>query len=388
MTRQRSQPLDGQTLDAMRRRVAFWRREMSDQILAQFHVSPPLTQEHQAMKVEPMDGNNPPLYDDVPKMLREFESAIPPTLRRREIADDGIDIPATMPDLQFGNGLTGAMLGASLKVFSTATHTTTFNEPVVRQPSDLKRLRFDEDNSWTRRCLDCLRFFAEHARRPFLLHLMATYEGGNFVASLRGETQAIYDFADDSALLREMYRFGYEMGARFFEMRRDIVKPFNEITLGQGAFADLDPMFGLPWMDTDIYALCAPAVFERHGLEWKQKMIDRFGGGRMYIHMLGLHLVAAAGKLERLTDLAFQDDPKCPRSFERRDAIRQATKDTPLVFGPCSFKEFLDAMRERSLPGGSIYTVSVPSDAATADVQRAAAAARAYRAPAGLEGKG
>ena len=369
---------------AMERQVAFWKRRMSDQILVSFDLPSP-SPETRTAAADSVADTHPPLFDDVPKMLRDFEATLPDTVPERAVQDDTIGIPGWMADQQFGNGLTGAMFGATLQIASTRRHTMTFNAPVIREWSDLASLRFDAHNAWCLRCLDCLRYITEHASKPFLLSLMVTNEGANFAVSMRGETQALFDFADQAPQVRQLYELGLESGARFFELRRAIVKAFNERLLGRGTFSDLHPYFGVPWTDTDTDALCAPAVFARHGLEFKQKMIDRFNGGMVYIHALGLHLVPVIGQVKRMTQLSFADDPKCPHPFDRRVSIRNDTFDTPLYMA-CEYGEFIAALRAQTLPGGMHYAVSVPAGVNVSELNHVMDTVRGYRSPGRLAG--
>ena len=63
------------TKRAMDRNVAFWKREMSDSILVEFGAEGDVTLN--AVKTEGVVCHDiKPLYDNVPKMLKDFEKEI------------------------------------------------------------------------------------------------------------------------------------------------------------------------------------------------------------------------------------------------------------------------------------------------------------------------
>ena len=119
------------TRQAMDRNVAFWERRMSDQILASFDAEGDVTLSAVLMMDGKVSEEYPALYDDVPRMLRDFEAGIThEELRGNDgIWDDDIRIPQAWPELQFGNGMPGALFGAKVITTSTGDHTYTFNEP-------------------------------------------------------------------------------------------------------------------------------------------------------------------------------------------------------------------------------------------------------------------
>lgn len=370
---------------AMARLSRFWNRQESDRVLVNFHrpaerAAPAGGDEHRRRR-EPSKETEAPLYENLPALLKMKESQLPAPQTKR-LADDDDRVARIMPDVEFGCAVIGAIFGGRMRAFSTAGAwytTDAYCEPVISDWNRLADLRFEIENEWAQKVLSCLRYFVDHATRPYALALMHVMEGANFISLMRGETQGLYDFVDHPAEVRELYELGYESGARLFEARRDTVREHNERVHGDAAYAALVPQELLPAMDTDTDAYAGPAIFEEFGLEYKQKMLDRFGGGRLHIHTLGLHLVPAAGRLESLTELSFCDDPKCPRAFDRRIEIRRDTFDTPLNLS-CDLDEFAAALQERTLVGGARYNVWVPPPTAHEDLARLLQQARGYEA--------
>ena len=341
----------------MARQIKFWKRLAAEEILVEFGAEDDITLSPTKTKGA-VSTKYPPLYDDIPGMLEDFESTIDPEsfLKTPEINDDGVPIPIAWPELQFGNGMAGAMFGGELNTVSTRDHTYTFNEPVVNEWSDAESLYFDRDNIWVRRILEALKFFIENGRKPFVVRPFFIYEGADFIVSMRGTTRSFYDFADDPPGLMELYELGRNTGIGFFEMKLKIIKEHNEKLIGNKVYSDMAPIHGIPMLDMDAYALCSPEVFEKYGFENKQKIIKHFGGASFYIHALGNHIIPIARELEDLTELWLFDDPKCPRYFDDRVKWRKMTYDIPLQFY-CTVKEFIEALEEKTLPGGTKYNL-------------------------------
>ena len=344
-------------LAAMERHISFWKKEMRNKILAEFGAEGDITLE--PVKTEGVvSGDYPPLFDDIPKMLEDFESYIniSDTPEKWKIEDDVIQIPVAWPELQFGNGMGGAIFGAKLITTGTADHTYTFNEPVITDWPQVYDLEFDSNNEWVKRILSALEYFINNASMDFIVRPFFIYEGLDFIVSMRGTTQAFFDVADKPAELKVLYDIGRDAGIKFFEMKRDIIKDRNEKIIDHCSYSDMAPVHSVPMLDMDAYALCPPEFFEEYGFENKQKILDHFRGGSFYIHSLGRHIIPLASDLKNLTELWLFDDPKCPRYFDSRINWRKITGDIPLQIY-CYFAEFVKALEEKTLPGGVKYNV-------------------------------
>ena len=344
-------------LGAMDRHISFWKREMSDSILAEFGAEGDVTLE--PVKTEGVVSREfPPLYEDVPGMLEDFERSIDISemTEKWQVTDDSVQIPIAWPELQFGNGMGGAIFGARLITTGTADHTYTFNEPLITDWAQVYDLRFDSKNEWVRRILSALEYFKDNASRDFVIRPFFIYEGLDFIVSMRGTTQAFFDVADRPAELKILYDKGRDAGIRFFEMKRSVIQEHNEAIISHKEYSDMAPIHSIPMLDMDAYALCPVEVFEQYGFENKQKILDRFNGGSFYIHALDRHIIPPAAELENLTELWLFDDPKCPGYFEDRIHWRKTTNDIPLQLY-CNLGEFIKALEEESLPGGVKYNI-------------------------------
>ncbi|MCL5772125.1 MAG: hypothetical protein M1479_07615 [Actinobacteria bacterium] len=351
------------TYEAMDRNVKFWKRELSDQILLYFYMGNLLRNDGSIyLPGGEVSGRNPNLFDDYTRLLKIFLEDVElekNTSYNQEILDDDLKIPIAYPELDFGNGMMGAIFGGKVIATSSQRRTYTFNEPVIKEWSQINNLIFDPNNKWVKKITDCLKFFVDKDKENnYLIRLFIIEEGANFVVSMRGTTQAFYDLADNPPELRELYSLGYKVGSEFFEMKREIVKKHNENILDNKEFADLAPIHSVPLLDMDAYALCSPKIFETIGFEYKQKILNHFKGGLFYIHALGSHIVPIAAYLDDLTEIFLHDDPKCTKYFDRRVEMRRQTFNIPLEMF-CNYKEFIKALEEKTLPGGVKYIMLV-----------------------------
>ena len=343
--------------EAMKRHILFWKREMVDRILIEFGAESDATLE--AVKTEGVVSQDyPPLYENIPKMLDDFEKTIKITdiLKKSKIKDDSITIPIAWPELQFGNGMGGAIFGADLITTGTEDHTYTFNEPLITDWQQVYDLRFDSNNKWVQRIVAALRYFIKNSSKDFIVRPFFIYEGLDFIVSMRGTTKAFYDVYDRPAELRVLYDIGREAGIKFFEMKKAVVQEHNERVIDYKEYSDMAPIHSVPMLDMDAYALCSPRTFMDYGFENKQKILDHFKGGSFYIHALGRHIIPAAAKLDNLTELWLFDDPKCPEYFWDRIHWRKMTNDIPLQIY-CRLEEFIRALVEKTLPGGVKYNI-------------------------------
>ncbi|HUT75198.1 MAG TPA: hypothetical protein VM221_10255 [Armatimonadota bacterium] len=363
----------------MERCISLWHREMGDQILVGF--SRPNFRTPISVLEGQLSPDQPPLYDDIPRLLKSMEDHVDTSSHPwDEIDDDTSGIPIFMPDCEFGCGVMGAMFDAPVIQYSTPKHTITYNTAIVSGAEDVARLACNPDNAFIRQVLSGLRYFVAHARKPFAIILLHALEGGDFLVAMRGETQALLDLADGAPFVDDLFQLGLESASLLFELRRDIVIDYNVAVYGDREYAWLAPQHLQPTLDTDTDVMCSPQLFAAYGLRYKQEILNRFGGGSLYIHTRGMHLVPLAGQLQNLTQLRFCDDPNAPRAFDCRIEVRRQTFDLPLHFEGCQLAEFAAALDDRSLPGGSYYAVSVPDDTPAKEVARMVEGARAYHA--------
>jgi len=380
--------------DAMDRWVAFWRRQMPDRILAMVGVKsrsrrPSAWQtyiEEKGLKTE-RSYDRPPVFEDLHALLEQYKvrygGGFDPDAEK-PVKDDGVGLPTACPTVHFGEGVVGALFGGRLKFASTDVKTESICEPVVTDWAQLDGLKFDEENPWLRRVLDCLRFFVRHAWGRFVLQPYCTIDALNFVVVMRGTTQAFLDVLVNRAEVRRLMEIGLDAAVRYWNLQRGIVEENNKAVIRHDEYASMCPGHAGAGLSVDAYGLCSPSVYEEMGFEFTQRLIDALGGGFLHVHSNGAHLVPLVGRLKGLTELTLGDDPHCERYFPRLREIRECTGDLPLRV-TCTIEEFTGGLKAGTLPGGVAYTVQGGLD--SVDVaNRLMDRVREYRAQVGAHG--
>ncbi len=369
---------------AMDRWIAFWKREMPGEILAQVRARQPSSQpsrwiayvKENGLETEKL-GSRPPMFENLDRMLEIYEVRASGGWPERRVRDDTVQFQSFCPTVNFGEGISGALFGGRIRFASSDVKTESVSDPVITDWSQLDGLGFDAGNEWVQRIVGVLRHFVENGNGGYCLHPYCTIDGLNFAVVLRGATQAFVDVIEHEAPLRRLFDLGYETSVGLWNLQRAVVEGHNRAVIQHDEYAELCQCHAVPGLSIDAYSLCAPEVYDRIGLEYTQKLIDTYGGGDLHIHSLGHHLIPGAGKVRGLTQLKLADDPHCDRGFEKLDWARAHTGDTPLTVR-CTLEEFERGLRSGSLPGGVAYTVQGAVDSVD-EANRLMDRVRSYR---------
>lgn len=336
-----------------------WTRRLPDRILAAI--------EPEEAPLDPLGMWAAQAAPDLDAMFTIWEEGLG---RRRELRDDAIPIGRVI----LGGQSWGGFLGAEV-VFAEGGG---WSKPLLTDWSQLESLRFDENNEWIQRQRHACHYFVERARGRFALGETEVYDTLYLADVLRGTTQALLDIYDHPQELRRLMAFGVGFNIRLLEMQRDIFGP--AVYYQGGVF--IQHCSWLPgqtvWLGVDTYSFCKPQVYADLGQGYQQQLIDHFGGGWLHLHALGVYLLPALVKLNRLMGVSIMDDPGQPRPFERLGEIQAITGNLPLEMW-CHKDELLAGMRSRALPGGILYRVDQVKTVSEGNAIMEQV--RAYRAP-------
>ena len=322
--------------DIVERHRKLWSREMPDGILARLDPA-------EVKLLDPLS-----FAPDIPAMALAWED----NYRARKAVEDDL-LPVAR--VSFGSSAYGAYLGAEV----TFTGGAGWSKPSLPDYSQIEHIGVLEYTpgavEWQNRQREACHYFVEAARGKFALCETEPMEGLNLVEVLRGSATYtdLYDHPDE---LRQLMDFGGDFNIRFTKMQRAILSPC--LRYQDGIFSLFRIWLpGQPaWLSVDAYGLCSPAVFRRFGLEYLQRTIDYFSGGWVHMHASGVHLLPLIKQLKPLLGIGIADDPNQPRAFEKLDEIRAITGDIPLQID-CTAEELEQGMKDRSLPGGTMYMV-------------------------------
>jgi hypothetical protein len=279
-----------------------------------------------------------------PDYRRMFDVFLDHFCRREDILDDAT--PTARPNI--GDYGFGAYAGADV-IFGEGG---AFARPFLTDLADVKRLRFDPDNTWVRLLEQSTRYFAEQADGLCATSLIETCDSLNFAENVCG-SGVFLEIYDHPRELLELFDFAFELNVRLIELQR------AHVARVAGGYLDLHEEW-LPgdcvWLSVDAWGHCGVGVFRELGRHHLQKMVDHFGTGWLHMHNAHLHLLEEVVTIRGLVGIGILDDPNQPPCFGRLAQIQSVTGAIPLQIN-CRRDEFLAAMDDGTLPRNVMYWI-------------------------------
>ena len=371
--------LKGNAREAMSRLTALNRREMPDRILATVGTPSPRYEQlvaERGLNTEEA-GPRPPLPEDLDLLFDLAEAGM---ADRGEVEDDSI--PGASPNSQYGDYVFGALLGAPISFYGTDVHTWSWTDPLITDWAQLDDLSYDPEGEWTRKCLDNLRYGVQRAGGRYALSCLLAIEALNLCVMVRGASAAYLDVMDHPDELRRLMAFGVDFITEFTQLQRGVTREHNEQVFDDDDYAATCTNHSGISLSVDAYDLCHVDVYRRMGHEYQAELIRRCGWASYHIHGDGRHLIPEVASLPSVVRMSIQDDMHelLPRAFELRRQLRETIGEVPLYLS-CSREELLAGMRDRSLPGGAMYSTTAGSVAEANEIMKQV---RDYEAPADL----
>jgi len=346
------------------RLTALWAREAQDRIFARITVpSPALVEFARTHK----DG--PTGYPD-PRERIEFWDR---HLRcERDVEDDWLPIAYLS---EFDQGLYAALCGAEIRymMHGGIGWVSSMCPPCLDDVSRINDLRIDPQHPMLAVLDRQLGIFREGARGKFGVAPFIVIDALNFVAELRGMTQAFTDVIESPEAVVRLMRFAYELNVFVQERVLDALDGFmGGSFVNMGSWAPGRPVL----FSVDAYHMASPAYFEEWGRPYIQPLLDRFGGGFLHLHSNGRHLLPNVRTMRGLKCVYLLDEDWAPRAYDDLAKYHAQADGVPLQVN-CRWEEFVRDLAEGKLPGNVLYKVSqAPSaDAANGVMEKV----RAYR---------
>ena len=309
-------------------------------------------------------------YPDPGERARYWDSVLK---ERAAVLDDSV--PSAYPT-ELDQGLYGGLLGGDvLFLFDPASGwLSSMVHPLLDDWDGLDDLSYSTRGEWFKRYVNQLGVFGETARGKFGISHFILINGLNFVFELVGATKTY------EALIERP-----EWAHRAIEMGHDLNAMVQRAFFAHAPLVDGGTCSAMAqWMpgrilaeSVDPFHMASVAYFEEWGRGTLERMFAEFDGGVTHIHGNGRHLLEAVSSVKGLKAMSVADDKGFPRAFDVLGEIKQRTGDMPLIVG-VPFDDFSKALKENSLIGGVLYSVSSVPDADTAN--RCMDAVRAYRA--------
>ncbi len=279
---------------------------------------------------------------------------------------------------EMDQGLYGGLLGGEVQFLSDpgTGWISSMVKPLLKDWSELARLRFDPEHFWWRRYLDQVERFVEAASGRFCLSHFILIDSLNFVFELVGATATYLALDEHPAEVRRAVELAFDLNVRVQEAF------FDRVPLLEGGTAS--NMAG--WLpggrivseSVDPFHMTSVDYFDRWGREPVDRMLAHFDGGVFHLHGNGRHLLEAVCSLPGVKAIFLGDDKPFPAAFDLRHALRARAGDVPLIM-QTEYEPFRAALAERSLPGGILYVVAGATDVPAAN--RLMDEVRGYRLP-------
>ncbi|MCL2527153.1 MAG: hypothetical protein FWE42_01950 [Defluviitaleaceae bacterium] len=293
----------------------------------------------------------------------------------QDIEDD--TIPTIYPTLHFGESIYSALLGGEIQFVGSEYHTCSGAKPLIREASDLEKIKDYHENKWVKIFTESAAYFAAETKGDFWLNYMISIDALNLAVELLGTTEAYQMLYDDEVLLNKIMAFGIDFNYWFYKHQKSIYEKNNRAALYDAEFYDL---YDKTWYSIDAYTICNPDMYVKFGLEYQQELINRVGGGMLHTHGTALlQLLPHISRLKGLGRLQIGRDLYSGEhmGLEHLHDTRKMTGDTPLQIN-ASHEEFTSRLQNRSLPGGVEYLVHVET---VDEANRLAYLAKGYHAP-------
>ena len=272
-------------------------------------------------------------------------------------------VPSAYPT-ELDQGLYAALVGAKDVRFLNDPSwgwVSSMTTPFVDDLRTVRSFRLDPDNRWFRLYEEQLRIFAKGAEGKFGISHFTLINGMNFLAEVRGATNAYMDLVDDPEEVQAVFDFAEKLNAwihgRFFEI--------VGLTAG-GTCSNLGQW--LPGRSlgesVDPFHLTSPETFEAWGRAPVEKIFARFDSGIVHLHSNGHHLLESVTSLKGLKLIVFGDEPFNPPVYLKLASLAARRGTMPIWLAiPC--EAFAQALARHELPANVFYNVTGVPDLAT-----------------------
>lgn len=353
--------------DALARLRQLYDREAGDQVFARFPLAT-----RALRRFARRYGEGFCEYPSVPERIGFWEEHL---AELAAVEDDSV--PAAYLS-EMDQGLYGGMLGGEAQFLSDPATgwISSMVKPLLRDWSELDRLRFDPRHFWWRRYVEQIERYVEAADGQFCVSHFILIDGLNFVFELVGATDTYLALDERPADVRRAIDLAFHINVKVQEAFFERVPRIEGGTASN--MAGWIPGGRIVSESVDPFHMTSVDYFERWGREPVERILGHFDGGVFHLHGNGRHLLESVGSLPGVKAVFLGDDRPYPTAFELRHELRRRAGNVPLVM-QADYEPFRTALADRSLPGGILYVVADAPDASAAN--RAMETVRAYHFP-------
>ncbi|MCL2699000.1 MAG: hypothetical protein FWE68_01680 [Defluviitaleaceae bacterium] len=229
-------------------------------------------------------------------------------------------IPSVCPG--YGIGLCSAFLSNAEVIPGLET---SWVHPVLNDPDDMDKYRFDPMNPWVDFMRRYMKRAAELWQGDYSVDMLSAFAPSDLANAMRGN-DFFYDLYDEpEKVSRMLSKCADALIALYRELRPYTVQPDN----GFCAAGLWMPGEGF-YMSEDAADLCSPEQYRNFFFPQTQRIINEIGGAFIHHHAKGWKIHAEISKLQNLRFTEFSWDPNCPRPVDHLDELLEMSLTTPL----------------------------------------------------------
>lgn len=331
--------------DIVRRLTDLWSRKAQDRIFAHFKIPSPAL-----LAFERTHTDCDTTYPDPRERIAFWDRVLEHESR---IEDDWLPIAYLS---EFDEGLCASLCGGKMEYLLHAATgwISSMCAPCLDDLAKVKELRIDENHPSIQLLDQQCAIYREGAKGKFGIAPYIVIDALNFVAELRGMTQAFLDVLDSPDTVKQLMQFAYELNVFTQERTYDALDGFmGGSFVNMGSWAPGRPVL----FSVDAYHMARPDFFEEWGRPYIQPLLDHFDGGLLHLHSNGRHLIETVRTLRGLVCLYLIDEAWSPRVYEGLHEYHRRADGVPVVV-PCKWDEFVRDLNGHTLPGGVMYGIS------------------------------
>lgn len=251
---------------------------------------------------------------DMRRYLDDRAAALLHTMAQREgLRDD--TLPALAP--WYGIAEHSAFLGGKV----TFGEDTSWQDPVLDDPSRLSALTMDEANQSLRLVVDGIAYLRERYAGQFFPMTRGVSGALEMANTLRG-SDFFYDFYEDPDALKALLEYCADALRWYYDKQLDAAgEVFGGTITGFGEWL---PGRAVGQLSEDTTTMISRAQFEEFGRPLTQEICAHYDAAFMHTHALSEHALPAIASIPGIRAMELSSDPNTDRAVEVYKRSREA----------------------------------------------------------------
>ncbi|NSW91029.1 MAG: hypothetical protein HPY74_10250 [Firmicutes bacterium] len=237
-------------------------------------------------------------------------------------------IPAISPGM--GVGVHSAYFSGAEVIMG---YDTSWVHPVIREWSDIEKLKMDEYNPWFCILKEMIQYCVNTCEGDYVVSTLCNFGPGDMANALRGN-DLFYDLYDNPQKVHELMDKSSDAIIWLEEELRKIAGMME----GGVVTANVWLPGQAPYISEDFTDLCSSKIFNEFGYKYTQKIINHFGGAYIHHHAKGYHVHKDIASLKNLKMLEISLDPNCLRPVDHLEELFEMNNGIPLMIR-CSARD-------------------------------------------------